>query len=251
MNKIKIEIDENACVGCGLCVDTCPTEVFEMTEIIKTGQEKRIAMVKKVNDCIECLSCTYICPATAVECKDVSLVKNFYRKIETIEKMEKFLLVAKDERLTLKSYSKEVYQSAQKELFFLIGVLSKTLPELVGRAVEILGRSAGEVAAKQMPLYFEEENKNLQVILATLQKQLGDGWKFQFEIDEDKKRVILTLEKCFIRKIFQIHNQEPTSDICSLFHVYLGGIVGGFLNMAAKTECLKKGDVCEVRMEMV
>ena len=29
---VKIEIDEDACVGCGSCVEDCPNDVYEMDE---------------------------------------------------------------------------------------------------------------------------------------------------------------------------------------------------------------------------
>jgi ferredoxin len=41
----KVIIDEGACVGCGLCVNSCP-DVFEMTE-------DGIAKVK-ANECANC-----------------------------------------------------------------------------------------------------------------------------------------------------------------------------------------------------
>jgi len=75
---IKISVDENACVGCELCCDKCPTEVLAFDETEGT------AKVGKQEDCIQCLSCFYVCPATAIDHKGAELCPDFYRDIETI-----------------------------------------------------------------------------------------------------------------------------------------------------------------------
>jgi L-aspartate semialdehyde sulfurtransferase ferredoxin len=75
---IKISIDEKACVGCELCCDRCPTEVLDFD---RTGGT---AIVVKQEDCIQCLSCYYLCPATAVEHEGAEQCPDFHRDIETL-----------------------------------------------------------------------------------------------------------------------------------------------------------------------
>ncbi|NUM33294.1 MAG: 4Fe-4S binding protein [Candidatus Brocadiae bacterium] len=87
MEKIKIKIDEKRCVGCFLCENECPTKVFGK----KVTQGCEISSVVNVDDCIGCLSCAYICPSGAIEFFDLHIVPNFYREIEIINKLEKFL----------------------------------------------------------------------------------------------------------------------------------------------------------------
>ncbi|HJV36385.1 4Fe-4S dicluster domain-containing protein [Geomonas sp.] len=82
---LEIEVHEQSCRGCELCVDICPTEVFEM------DAEKKVCTVKQVDDCIACLSCAYICPSQAITHRGHHLVKNFYRDEEFCRKMERFL----------------------------------------------------------------------------------------------------------------------------------------------------------------
>jgi ferredoxin len=250
MSKINIKIDENACVGCELCTDICPTEVFEMIEVIKKNQIKNVARVKEkarekeeVKDCIGCLSCTYICPATAIECKNVHLVKNFYRDLETIEKLKGFIgYEVREEELTL-----DDYQKAHQEVSFLLDVLTETISDLAGRAITIVGRESGKVAAKQMPLYFEQ--KNLQEVLKTLQNSLKAGWSFQFELPEDDI-LILSFDHCILREIAQ-KQQKLGSNLCVFFHSYLGGIIGEFLK---KTSVIKSVEPdqkeCKVEIEL-
>lgn len=45
----KVHVDEDLCIGCGLCADTCP-DVFELTDDgkakVKAGGEANIACAK-------------------------------------------------------------------------------------------------------------------------------------------------------------------------------------------------------------
>ncbi len=82
---IRIEIHEDACRGCKLCVDVCPTEVFSFDE---TACKAR---VKEAQDCIGCLSCAFVCPAAALRHEGIHAVKNFYRDVEASRRMEKYL----------------------------------------------------------------------------------------------------------------------------------------------------------------
>ena len=56
--------DESVCIRCGRCVEHCPISLmpFELNRYILFGQ---IDLFKKFNglDCIECGSCSYVCPA--------------------------------------------------------------------------------------------------------------------------------------------------------------------------------------------
>lgn len=55
-----IQIDEIACTGCGVCVDSCPTDVIRM----KQGTQK--AHVAYVEDCQACFLCEFDCPVDAI-----------------------------------------------------------------------------------------------------------------------------------------------------------------------------------------
>jgi ferredoxin len=85
MLMLEINVHEQACRGCEMCVDICPTAVFEF------DADKRLCVVKHADDCIACLSCAYICPSGAITHSGCHMVKNFYRDLEFCGKMEKFL----------------------------------------------------------------------------------------------------------------------------------------------------------------
>ncbi len=82
---IHISIHEQACRGCQLCADICPTKVFTYdTSLMK-------AIISHEEDCIGCLSCSYLCPSGALHHTDHHVVKNFYHDLEFLSRMEKFL----------------------------------------------------------------------------------------------------------------------------------------------------------------
>lgn len=83
--SLEITVNEQSCRGCELCIDICPTKVFEL------DAEKHICCVKHAEDCIACLSCAYICPSNAITHTDYHAVKNFYRDAEFCQRMGKFL----------------------------------------------------------------------------------------------------------------------------------------------------------------
>lgn len=84
-SAVEITVHEQACRGCEMCVDICPTKVFEF------DGEKRLCTVSHAEDCIACLTCAYICPSGAITHDNYHMVKNFYRDIEFSKRMGKFL----------------------------------------------------------------------------------------------------------------------------------------------------------------
>jgi len=62
---MKVKVDEETCIGCGVCVDTCP-EVFELAD------DKAIAKVNEVpKDLFEsCKEAADNCPVEAIELKE-------------------------------------------------------------------------------------------------------------------------------------------------------------------------------------
>ncbi len=53
-----VEIDLDACSGLGLCVETCPADVYDLVE----GK----VFADNIKECIECMACQDICPSDAI-----------------------------------------------------------------------------------------------------------------------------------------------------------------------------------------
>ena len=82
---IATSIHEQACRGCHICVDICPTKVFTF------DTTKLQAIVSHSEDCIGCQSCAFLCPSGAIMHEGLLLVRNFYRDLDFCNKMERFL----------------------------------------------------------------------------------------------------------------------------------------------------------------
>ena len=53
-------IDPRTCIGCGTCVDTCPTDVIRMNE------QTQHAVIMYPEDCQICNMCVNFCPVDAI-----------------------------------------------------------------------------------------------------------------------------------------------------------------------------------------
>jgi ferredoxin len=62
---MKAIVDEETCIGCGLCADTCP-EVFEM------GDDKAVVKVEEVpeNAVDSCREAAENCPVEAIQIEE-------------------------------------------------------------------------------------------------------------------------------------------------------------------------------------
>lgn len=55
---VTLQLDENKCTGCGMCIDVCPHEVFKTN-----GQH---VVIQNRDACMECGACSLNCPINAI-----------------------------------------------------------------------------------------------------------------------------------------------------------------------------------------
>ena len=59
----EIIVDAEKCIGCGECVDICPTEVYELQD--------EISVPVNVDDCVGCESCVEVCEQEAITVREI------------------------------------------------------------------------------------------------------------------------------------------------------------------------------------
>lgn len=68
MEAITAEVDEDACRGCGICIEVCPYGAIELKEIEKFGHIVTVALVNEVL-CKGCGACSGTCLSQAIQQK--------------------------------------------------------------------------------------------------------------------------------------------------------------------------------------
>lgn len=58
-NKTRINVKENWCKACGICINYCPKKVL-------VANDKGHPVAKNIDDCIQCMLCELRCPDFAI-----------------------------------------------------------------------------------------------------------------------------------------------------------------------------------------
>lgn len=59
----QIDVDEEKCIGCGECVEVCPSDVYEI-------QDEKSVVVNE-EECVGCESCLDVCEQEAITLSEI------------------------------------------------------------------------------------------------------------------------------------------------------------------------------------
>ncbi|MCP5103779.1 MAG: ferredoxin family protein [bacterium] len=234
----KIGIHEESCRGCELCVDECPTKVFEY------DKEKNIPVVARKDDCVECLSCYYICPSTAVEIGDIEISKELYRDLSAREKMKKFLL--EQDPFAGRELAVEDYERAMKDMFVRLQAMSDVYHHIAGKSLPALGTTAGQEMARHFPSVTPVNG--IEDALAVLKEELNPAWVIGYELADGGLQI--KIEDCFIRESCQFSGRPLGENLCVLFGGYMIGYLYSRLSQRFKILNVVPGDTCTYEIKI-
>ena len=212
-----VQIEEAGCRDCGLCVEICPTKVFEE----ETG--KKLAKVVRQEDCIGCTSCVYLCPSRCLTVTEAKLQRPFHRMESNAALVSRFLQqIPATEQLTQADYDE-----ARKDTHVRLKALADALKEIMGRGQKAVGRSAGNLAAAHMPEMYE--TTALSDLLAGLHRRFAHAFDFEAKIEADGTTVTLTFPTCALHKVVTAQGEiVGSANLCELFHEYFAGLLSAF-----------------------
>lgn len=62
----KITISKNTCKGCGLCANSCPKKLIELSDTEMNDHGYFVAVFKDEKACVGCTLCAVMCPDCAI-----------------------------------------------------------------------------------------------------------------------------------------------------------------------------------------
>ena len=219
---IKITIDEDACVGCELCVDECPTDVFEFND------EKQIPEIVREKECFGCLSCSEICPATAITHEDIIYAENYYHDEENIKLASR---LAVDVPLPNIPSDDKHRKAALEDLGIRLLAVASIFRQTLGGSLPAVGTMAGRTLATQLPRYRIPES--FQETLDIAMQQFSPTWDIKPDYDGSSK-LEMKVGTCFVRELCGEEGIELGGDLCVLFYNYMAGYLGKMGNARLK-----------------
>ncbi|MDY6992755.1 MAG: 4Fe-4S dicluster domain-containing protein [Pseudomonadota bacterium] len=216
----KVEIKENGCRGCSMCVARCPVDVFEQ---IKSPKGNLKATVSRPEACMGCFGCYYICPSQCIHISEVVLQRPFYRSNKNTPFSERFLGIG----ATTQDLTEAEWEEAYQDVSMTLVSLARAVESTVGRGMSAVGRKAGMVAAQRIPEVFEEEE--LIDRLKRLQQRFHHSFDFEFEI-RNNKEIKFTFMSCSLFQIVETKTREKVGEatLCRLFHDFFSGLISRY-----------------------
>jgi len=230
-----VQIAESGCRGCSLCVEICPTKVFDALD------DRSLPKAARQDDCIGCTSCMYICPSRAVTVEDFEEQRPFHYMDTNAALIEKFLQA----KPAAKQLTEADYAEALNDLSHRALALADSMNETVGRGLTALGRRSGNLAATHLPEMYE--GKNTDEVLQKMCRRFRNC--FDFTHRETGKGVEFDFSYCSVGRIVKAAGLKPgEATLCVVFHDYWAGLLGSFTGKQYTVEVTKVGPPCQFNL---
>jgi NAD-dependent dihydropyrimidine dehydrogenase PreA subunit len=232
-----VHIEEAGCRDCGLCVEICPTDVFE------EDGPKQLAKVVRQDDCIGCTSCVYLCPSRCLTVTADKPQRPFHRMQSNAALVSRFL----QQVPAAAQLGQADYDEALKDTYVRLKALSDALKEIMGRGQRAVGRSAGNLAAAHMPEMYE--TTDLAQLLAAMRRRFAHA--FEFEAKLDAEVATLTFPACAMHKVVAAHGEPVGSaNLCELFHEYFAGLMSAFTGKSYAATTQNTVGQCTIKFQI-
>jgi ferredoxin len=233
-----IEINESGCRDCELCVEICPTKVFEI------DPAKRVARVARPEDCIGCTSCAYVCPSRCLTVTDFVAQRPFHRIEENSQLISRFL----QKQTVFDQLTDADYQEAMKDVRVRLKALGDAVTETIGRGHKAVGRAAGTLAASHLPEMYEQTT--ITDLLDRMKNRFAHAFDFEAAIARGGKEINLSFKNCaFCRVADQNGSTIGKAVLCTLFHEYWAGLLGAFAGQNYTVETADPKVPCTITLQ--
>ncbi len=232
-----VVLNETGCRDCSLCVDICPTKVFDRDE----GRSK--ALVAREADCIGCTSCQYICPSRCIQVSDVALQRPFFRIEENANLVKRLLQKQPVSSVLTEADLAEALGDVSVRLL----ALSESVTETMGRGQKAVGRKAGALAAEHLPEMYE--GVTIEEVLSRMQRRFAGAFDFEPAVHAGGAEIVMRFPKCGMHRVVtQAGGKVGDHVLCLLFHEYWAGLVGAFTRKNFSIEMVETGASCTMKL---
>jgi L-aspartate semialdehyde sulfurtransferase ferredoxin len=198
---ITITIDEQACVGCTLCVG------FDEARSLPT-------IVKPV-ECFGCLACTQECPADAIHHEGVHEAVRYHQNPYAMD-----LAARISGGINVPAgMDGQGLSKGMADLSVRLLSLGAVLKDTLSTGLPAVGSLAGKTLATQLPRY--QVPKDIPEAFELAKRQFAPVWEIQPKLDGDA--LVVDVKGCFVRDVCKRESCELGGELCVLFGHYLVG----------------------------
>jgi ferredoxin len=208
----------------------CPTKVFTFND------SKALPEVSKAAECFGCLSCSEICPATAIDHKDIALSESYYHDPAALELAG--LLGTQPRAFNTPTSDGAALAAAESDLGIRLLSVAAVLKQTLGQSLAAIGTQAGRLLAGQLPRY--QPPGSLDEALQLTKAIFTPAWEFAYTLQDDK--LALSAGSCFVRELCQRKSLELGGDLCVLFYGYLAGYLSKTAGIRPRLMETKRGE---------